>query len=829
LFFFADWERYRLSELGTAVTSIPTQAILNGDFSGVSTKIYDPTTGNSDGTGRSQIGVATGTTLNVIPTSYLSKPAQTLAALMPIPNYGAAGAIANNYQSVGDLLFHRDSVDLKINYLPSDKSTLFARYSGEPTWVYDPQQLGALGGAALGSVSQPGNAYGLTQNAALGGTYAFSPRLLLDANVGFTRPRYSATNTDIGTNFSSVIPGTDGTNPLQGGIPNFQMSNFSTLGNSAVSNPFLFRDNQYTFAANLSWVKGSHSLRFGGTYGRYDMNRFQGQLDYGVRGGFTFTGAMSALKGGTAPNAYNTWADFLMGLPVGLGKDYVYVNPSTTRESEYALYARDNWQVTKKLSINYGVRYELYPLPTHDHYGASNYDPTTDTAYLGGQGGVPSNAYMSTGIGQLEPRVGFAYRLNEKTVIRAGYGQSSDPYALNYMAWIYPMVVSQQIAGANSYTAAGTLAATTLSGPTVPANMPVGIPAFTFPDLTTGKFPLPNYLGTYAYPKNYHRGYTEAWNLAVQRDLGKDFNFQIAYVGDHMVRECEFINYNAAAPGTGNAGTPLELAGFKNPNAITFNGPFSGGSYNALETQLTRRVAGSQVGVVYTYSKTIDNDDTEANTGVTFDWAPMLARNRALAGYDRTHNLQFFAVYNSPFGHGQHWMTTGAGAAILGGWNLSPILSRESGTPFTVSSSSSPLNAPGFGTQTANQVKPQVAILGGHDANSPYFDPNAFAVPAAGVVGSSGRNIVRGPGYFNINLSLVRDFTLTERFKLQFRAEAYGLTNTPNFANPGATVSAATFTNGVVTKYNGYSTISSTLQANGGPDRQIRFALKMVF
>jgi len=562
------------------------------------------------------------------------------------------------------------------------------------------------------------------------------------------------------------------------------------------------------------------------------MNRFQGQLMYGVRGGFSFTGGVTSLKGGAASNAYNTWAYFLLGLPYGLGKDYVYVNPSTTRDSNYAFYARDNWQVTKKLSINYGARYELYPIPTHDHYGSGNYDPTTDTAYLGGEGGVPRGAYMSTGIGQLEPRVGFAYRVNEKTVIRAGYGMSSDPYALLYMAWIYPNAISQQIAGANSYTPGGSLS-NTWTGPTTPGvTLAAGIPSFTFPDLTQGKFPLPNNIGTYAYPSAYHRGYTEAWDIAVQRDLGKDFNFQIAYVGDHMVRECLFINYNAAGPGGGNAGTPLELAGFKNPNAVTFNGPSTGGSYHALETQLTRRVAGSQVGVVYTYSKTIDNNDTEANSNVTFAYAPILYRNKALAGYDRTHNFQMYAVYDSPFGHNQHWVTKGAGAAILGGWNLSPVLSRESGTPFTIGSSGSSLNAPG-NSQAADQVKPQVAILGGHGANSPYFDPMAFAPVTAVRFGTTGRNTVRGPGFFNINLSLVRDFTLTERFKLQFRAEAYGLTNTPNFGNPGATVSNAKFANGAVTSYGGYDIISSTIQPitgyAGGPDRQIRFALKLSF
>jgi hypothetical protein len=201
----------------------------------------------------------------------------------------------------------------------------------------------------------------------------------------------------------------------------------------------------------------------------------------------------------------------------------------------------------------------------------------------------------------------------------------------------------------------------------------------------------------------------------------------------------------------------------------------------------------------------------------------MLSANRALAGYDRTHNFQLWTVYALPFGRGKQWLTQGAASAILGGWSISAILSRESGTPFTISSSGASLNAPG-NSQDADQVLPSVKILGGHGPNDPYFDPNAFAPVTDIRFGTSGRNIVRGPGLFNLNASLVREFKLTERFSLQFRTEAYGLTNTPQFANPGATVSNAKFVNGQITSYGGYDIISSSTG-----QRQIRFALRLSF
>lgn len=802
LFFFVDWERYRLSQAVSTLNSVPTEAIRNGDFSGVATTIYNPATGNADGTGRTAFAG------NRIPVSMLSSAAQKMTALIPAPNFG--NGIANNYFSAGDLRFNRDSVDLKINYNPSDRSTIFGRYSAEPTFVFDPQVLGPAGGPALGQTSQPGNAYGLTQNAALAGTYTFTPHVLLDANIGFTRQRLSAENTDITQNYGLNvlgIPGTNGPDPLQGGYPAFFISGFTSLGNSSISNPFLFRDPEYIYAANLSWVKGAHSIRFGASIGRFDLNHTQGGIDYGKRGGFTFSGGLTALKGGPAPTPYNAWADFLLGLPQAMGKDYTYINPATVRESTYAFYARDQWQATRSLSVNYGLRYEFYPFATQDHFGGINYDPNTNLSYLGGIGGVPRNAYVDAGRGQLNPRLGVAYRLNENTVIRAGAGLSSDPYPFECMIKTYPIILSQQIAGLNSYFAAGSLS--------------TGLPAFSGPDLSLGKFVLPTYLGTNAFPEKFHRGYTEAYNFTVERAVGKGFNAQAAYVGTRTIRAIVSQNINAAGPGGGSAGTPLYRL-YGNPNSINEFTPFNTATYNSLQTQLTRRVGSAQMGVIYTYSKALDDVD-DATGGLTWNWAPMLSRNYAPAGYDRTHNFQLYGMYPSPFGHDQRWITHGPGAAILGGWTFSPILSRESGLPFTVTSSGASVNAPG-NQQTADQVLPAVDILGGHGPGAPYFEPSAFAPVKTVRFGTTGRNLLRGPGFFDLDASLARDFKIKERFTLQFRAEAYGLTNTPQFANPSANVSSASFVNGTISSLNGFGIVSS---ATG--QRQIRFGLKLSF
>jgi hypothetical protein len=193
-------------------------------------------------------------------------------------------------------------------------------------------------------------------------------------------------------------------------------------------------------------------------------------------------------------------------------------------------------------------------------------------------------------------------------------------------------------------------------------------------------------------------------------------------------------------------------------------------------------------------------------------------------GFDRTHNLQFYGNYDLPFGKGRKYAATGVGAKLLGGWQINWIMSRTSGTPFNVASAGTSVNAPG-NTQTADQVLPTVSILGGHGVGQPYFDPNAFAPVTAVRFGSTGRNLLRGPGVFNLDGSLFRNFQMTERFVLQFRAECFGVTNTPQFNNPGATASAVTRNpDGSIRALNGFGEITG---ATG--ERQFRFAAKITF
>ncbi len=569
LFFFGNWERTTRRQSASAFRTIPSDALRNGDFSGTGALIYDPATGSPDGTGRQLFPN------NRIPAERIDPAARQMIQLIPAPN---VATFPNNYFATGTYEFDRDNLDFKVNYNPGAQASVFARYSFSPSDLFDPPSLEAAGGDALAG-GQPGRAPGLIQSAAVGGTYTISEHVLVDANFGFTRQRLGAENIDIDRNYGLDvlgIPGTNGPDRLQGGYPRFVINGFSSIGNPNVSNPFQFRDNQYVAVGNLSWLKGSHWFRFGGEYTYYTINHFQPQAAFGPRGGFTFTGGLTALRGGAAPTLYNSFADFLLGLPQSMGKDLQFVNPASVRMPSWGFYARDQWQINRKLTLNYGLRYEYYPFATRADRGGERYDPVTDKVFVGGLGNVPTDAGVDVGNGQLAPRLGVAYRVSDKTVARAGYGISIDPNSFRNLRDAYPATISSQFSGASTLQAAGSLR--------------TGIPEVPVPDLSQGVIQLPTAVGTQTFPAIFDRGYIQSFNVTVQHELGARLVAQAAYVGSRAIRQTANVNINAAGPGGGNNGRALfpQFGRIANINMLT---PFNSATYDSLQMQLTRHVA----------------------------------------------------------------------------------------------------------------------------------------------------------------------------------------------------------------------------------------------
>lgn len=816
LFFFVDWERTTRRQISPIrLYSLATQDLRNGVFPTNGTVIYDPASAADP-------RLRTPFPGNVVPTSRIDLASAELIRRMPLPNIAGA-SFANNYTANGVATYDRDNVDIKVNYNVNDRIGMFGRYSISPSNIFDPPALGAAGGDSLNG-GQNGNAPGRIQVAGSGLTYSITPHLLVDANVGFTRQHLGAENVDINENYGLdllKIPGTNGPDRLQGGFPSFQISNWANLGNPNTGNPFLFRDNQYVASANLSWTHSAHTLRFGWDYQNQQINHFQpqGGTFQTARGTFTFSGQSTALQNGPSADRFNSWADFLLGDAATAGKVTQILNPDSLRMHVYALYAQDQWQVTRKVTINYGLRWEWYPFPRRDHGGVSRFDPATGNVYIGGLGNVPDDTYASSGAGEFLPRLGIAYRVNEKLVIRAGAGFSADPKPFIDFRNSYPIIVAgaerpAQFNGAdNPYLPVTTLR----QGLTVN-----GVGAV--PDFSSGVIKLPATIGTTTFPKNAMRKYIESWNFIVQRQLGRDFTAQAGYVGTRAVGQQQFININAGAPGLGNAGRLLysSIGSISDINEIM---PFKTTTYDALQSQITKRFSGSIVGAVYTYSKAINWADNDANPRI--QWPAAWNQNRGLASYDRPHNFQTYFVLDSPWGKGQRWLQNGVAGKLLGGWQLNGILSAISGAPIYITQNTgNSLNAAGS-SQIPDQVKATVAILGGIGIGHPYFDTTAYApvnIPAGQPqrFGNAGRNNIRGPGYVNLDSGLFRNFEFFERLRIQFRVEALNVLNHTNFSNPASNISdPSTF---------GY--VTSTVGANGvggTGERQFRFALRLLF
>jgi len=260
-------------------------------------------------------------------------------------------------------------------------------------------------------------------------------------------------------------------------------------------------------------------------------------------------------------------------------------------------------------------------------------------------------------------------------------------------------------------------------------------------------------------------------------------------VGTATIRSFADWDANAAPPGGGTTGRPFYEKFGRTAPTLYWNG-YANTNYHSLQIALNRQFSsGLMLKGSYTWSKAINMTDDDGWAGMTFNYLPHLDRNRALAGYDTPHIFNMGFVYELPAGEGKGFANEGIAKAILGGWQTNGVFSAFSGRPFTVGADGGGLNAPG-NSQTADQVKPDVQKIGSLDE---FYDRTAFTGVTQARFGTTGRNILRGPGQVNFDLSLFRNFKLTERFTFQFRAESFNLTNTPHFNNPGTNVNAASF------------------------------------
>jgi Carboxypeptidase regulatory-like domain len=842
LFFFADYLKVYDHEANTNTISIPSTALRAGDLNSASatpTTIYNPFSGNPNGTGRQPLVATSAPGLatvpgrngpvdafnpictnaagcpNVVPLAMIDPISAKLMNLLPTPT---APGNANNYFAL--LPFHKDTdfVDAKVDANLTNKDRLSARFSYQRPSIFQGPIFGTAGGPAQGNFEGTGlqNTYSIGLNY----NRFFSNTLVAEFRVGVAWYHNEAHNSDFGSTASQDlgIPGVN-LDPITSGIVGVTIANNRGFSNPLIgysaSLPWIRSETNIDFANTWTKVVGNHTVKFG-----VDLRRVRDALlqeqTFSPRGLYTFADGQTALNTGTGTSKTsftNDFASFLLDVPNQAGRDLATFFPNY-RAWQLFTFVQDKWLVTPKLSADIGVRWEFYPPATPvKPAGFSNYNPANNTLVLSGLGSTPDDLEIATHYKYFAPRLGLAYRLKESTVFRVGFGISYTPFPDNSYAYNFPVRANVAL-----NPAVVTYGPAVLPDGVTPATFENGFPTLTLPPIpSNGIITNPAVSSNYfVVNQNFKNPYVESWNAAIQQSLPWRFVLDVAYVGNHGVDSVVNYNLNAATSvGLGKQGQPeFNSFGRTASTNLLFAGYSS--SYHALQVKFDRRFSGGFATTTgYTFGKGmgfVTGDDG----GLAFYINQR--RNYARNDFDRTHTFVQSIVYDLPFGKGRRFISSGAAAAVLGGWRVTSFLTAMTGLPLYFTASASNLLAPG-NTQTPNLVAP-VKILHGVGLGNPWFTTSSFAAPTGTSFGNVGRNFLSGPGFFNLDASIAKSIRFTERLNLEVRLEAFGVTNTPQFffGSGNGTVAGVTL---------GSSSFGQITNATGG--RQLELGAKLTF
>lgn len=846
-FFFVDYLRTTNNSAQLQRLSIPTAAERNGDFSDAAlSKIFDPTTGDTAdclpggnpklcGTGRTQFVASSNPgspnynpacTLaagcpNIIPINRLDPIALKILGMMPLPNsnQNLAGTAKFAQNFVDNTGFYQDnnSFDIKIDHYQGKNDHLSGHLGYMNPLTFQAPVFGLAGGPVpTSNAGFQGSSTDKTFSAAINWDHTFSSTFVVQNRIGLNRYRNAAQQSDYGSNASTTL-GIPGVNvaPFESGLTGVFIDQ-GTAGSSGatVSNPMV------GYSASLPWVRaetdidlvsnwnkviGNHTIKWGGNLIRVRDDLLQTQT-FSPRGAWHFGPSTTGLNGAGAPKVAfaNSFASFMLGVPGQVGRDLAIVFPAY-REWQVFGYVNDKWQVKPKLTLNLGVRWEFYP-PGTPHFpgGFSNYDPTTNNLVVAGVGGNPLDIGMQRNYKDFAPRIGLAYQLTSKDIVRAGYGISYEPFVDNTYAYDFPVKQNNAFNSLSGFGPAilsdGTAATFAKGFPApLPATVPSNgiIPANT-PLLVNQSYDVINL--------HYLDPYIQSWNLTYERALPAKFTLDLSYVGNRTVHAPIQYDLNAVSNpadiGLGSAGQPL--IGFCAPGATpvcrtastTMRFAGARADYNALQAKFNRRWSGGFVLTTsYTYGKALGfiEEANENSNGI--DYYVNFNRNYARTDFDRTHMFVSSFVWDLPFGKGRRWMQRGGPVdAILGGWQLGTVTTFMTGTPLNFSCSCASIQTPG--NHQSPWVTGPITEPKGVD-NQPWFNTSVFQDPTKlfgkPTFGNVGRYILSGPNFFNLDASLAKRFRITEQMNLEFRSDWFGATNTAQFNNPDVTLGDANF------------------------------------
>jgi hypothetical protein len=794
-FIFADYQGTRSKEGGSVLTTVPTALARTGDLSqylAAGIQIYNPASGDPV-TGLGRVPFAG----NIIPSGQLSQQAQSLLAKIPMPNIPG---IVDNFTTSGQDVFNGDQFDIRDDQRVGGNLHIFGRYSFARYERTKPGAFGfEVGGPDLSGARFAGSSKVRNQSLALGFDYTVSPQIITDFRLGYFRYRVNVLPGGVGTSpaTDAGIPGLNVDEFFTSGMPAFGIetpghSNFDDrdqfkFGFSLFANgcncPLSELERQLQLVNNWTVLRGNHTYKFGGDF-RFAKNlrvpsdaHRAGQLFFRNQGTALVT--LNA-QGATQTSGGTGLASFLLGNVSDFSRFVSTVTDAEEHQRRFYFYGQDTWRATQKLTLNYGLRWELvFPETTKEAGTGGLFNIETGEILVGGVGDVNSRFNVKPTYKAFAPRVGAAYQWNDKTVIRAGYGRSFD---IGVFGSIFghavtqnlPVLVNQVIDQEDFRTV---------------FNLSAGPPDPVFPAVpSNGRIPVPSSVAPRSRPSRMRLPTLDAWNITVQHSLSTNTSVEAAYVGNKgtHVFAGDGPAYNANQPVAGS-GPEVNRRPLFNRYGFSNNTDYFGNDadnrYNALQTKFETRLPGLDILAHYTWSSIKNND------------GDYFIHNRALgrgpASFDRAHVFFFTEVWDLPIGRGKRFLggTSKGLDYVIGGWQVNSTTSWQSGLPFTptVSGTNCSVNAgpcrpdrvgnPDVSSPDRNQW-----FQGGVGSDSPW------AKAAAGEFGNAKRGSLRGPSFFQSDLSVFKKFGLTENVRVEFRAEAFNIFNHVNLGLPNSQV-----------------------------------------
>ncbi len=798
LFYFGDFQGTRRNTGGGALLRVPTLEERAGDLRGLNLNIFDPASGATPAT-RTQFPN------NVIPANRLSAQAQALLRQIPGPNINAV-LDQPNFASSGGVKSDDEAINTRVDHYTTEKLHIFGRYSLQQFRVLAPGSFGLVAGGPGLDASGSTNAYAgksdsRNHSIAGGFDYSVKPTLLTDFRFGWFRYKVFGQPNGIGTAPAkdAGIPGLNVDDNFNSGMPAFFINGYGNnlfrfgyaLGVNGCNCPLIQDENQYQFVNNWTAIKGNHTFKFGGDIRQ--AHNLRVPSDRHRSGELNFEAART--QGGSGGGS--GLASFLVGDVTSFSR---YVSNSLdARETQnrWFFFAQDSWRVTKKLTVNYGLRWEIYRPQFVNQAGNGGFlNSTTGEVMVAGQNGVGSDLNVKAPWTNFAPRLGIAYQLNSKTVVRTGYGRG---YNLGVFGSIFghnvtqnlPVLGIQSDQPAQNFDRVFTLAngPTALNPGTILAAQPKGPNGFNM---------LPNGVTAFMITNPIRFPTVDAWNFTVQRQIG-NFSLEAAYVGTkgtHVFAGTggDYDPNQADINGFGTLTTNQRKPFFQKfgwAQNLRYYGSDASNNYHSIQIRGDRRFSsGLSVMSHYTFSKNIDYD------GTYYPRDAKLARGPS--SNNRPHVFFVGSLYEIPVGRGRKFLSSGSKVAefVLGGWQMNGTYNWMSGQPLTPSYRD--CNA----DRDTGWCRPD--LIGDYSVSDPsqfgWFKTASVPLTANGQVdgpwqrpqrakfGTIGRNMISGPSFAQMDLSFFKSFTIKEGIRTQFRAESFNFLNHTNLANPNACV-----------------------------------------